>query len=36
MPKGKMVGERLEAGTQLTVGPDSPYPGIWAYDHYAG
>lgn len=23
--KGKMVGERLEAGTQLTVGPDSPY-----------
>ena len=21
--KGKMVGERLEAGTQLTVGPDS-------------
>ena len=23
--KGKMVGERLEAGTQLAVGPDSPY-----------
>ena len=23
--KGKMVGERLEAGTQLTVGHDSPY-----------
>lgn len=23
--KGKMVGERLEAGTQLTVGPNSPY-----------
>ena len=23
--KGKMVGERLEAGAQLTVGPDSPY-----------
>lgn len=23
--KGKIVGERLEAGTQLTVGPDSPY-----------
>ena len=23
--KGKMVGERLEAGTQLAVGPDRPY-----------
>ena len=23
--KGQMVGERLEAGTQLSVGPDSPY-----------
>lgn len=23
--KGKMVGERLKAGTQLAVGPDSPY-----------